>query len=68
MFWFVIILSSVIGDKLIQTKILSKTGVRKLFSALGLILPMCAVIGLCFVTCAIPYVGVALLTFGLSAT
>ena len=31
-------------------------------------MPMTAVIGLGFVTCAIPYVGVALLTLGLAFT
>ena len=67
-FWFFIILSSIIGDKLIQSKKLSKTAVRKIFNSLGLLLPMCAVIGLCFVTCAVPYAGVALLTLGLATT
>jgi MFS transporter, ACS family, solute carrier family 17 (sodium-dependent inorganic phosphate cotransporter), member 5 len=67
-FWFAIILSSIIGDKLIESKKLTKTVVRKIFNSLGLILPMSAVIGLCFVDCSIPYAGVALLTYGLATT
>jgi len=67
-FWFAIIVASVTSDKLIQSKALSKTLVRKIFNSLGLILPMTAVIGLCFVDCSIPYAGVALLTYGLAAT
>lgn len=34
-FWLVTILSSVIGDHLIQSKRLSKTAVRKIFNTLG---------------------------------
>ena len=34
-FWLTIILSSIIGDKLIESKTLSKTFVRKLFNTLG---------------------------------
>lgn len=67
-FWFLTIISSVVGDKLISTNTLSKTAVRKLFNIIGNILPASAVIGLAFVTCAHPYVGVALLTFGLATT
>lgn len=47
---------------------MSKTVVRKLFNTLGLILPAGAVIALSFVTCSMPYVGVALLTLGLATT
>lgn len=67
-FWLTIIVSSIVGDKLIQSKKLSKTSVRKIFNSLGLLLPMSAVIGLCFVTCGEPYVGVALLVYGLATT
>lgn len=67
-FWFFIVASSVIGDKLYQSGRLSKTAVRKIFNTLGLIVPMGAVIALSFVTCAQPYVGVALLTLGLAFT
>ena len=88
-FWLFTIVSSIVGDKLIQSNVFSKTTVRKLFNLLGnlnanktfmsyssivasifqgFLLPMTAVIGLGFVTCAIPYVGVALLTLGLAFT
>jgi hypothetical protein len=40
----------------------------KTFNILGLFLPASAVIGLAFVTCAVPYVGVAMLTFDLVTT
>lgn len=66
--WLFSSLSGIVGDKLIESKRMSRTNVRKLFTALGLLLPMCAVIGLAFVTCAEPYIGVALLTFALAAT
>ena len=65
-FWLITIVSSVVGDKLIQSNALSKTVVRKIFNSLGSIIPMGAILGLAFVTCAIPYVGVALLVIGLS--
>jgi hypothetical protein len=67
-FWFFTIASSVIGDKLIQNQVFSKTVVRKIFNTLGLILPMSAVIGLGFVTCENKAAGVALLTYGLATT
>lgn len=67
-FWFIILVSGQIGDKLIVSKKLSKVAVRKLFNTLGLILPAAAVGALCFVTCSTPYVGVALLTIGLATT
>jgi ACS family sodium-dependent inorganic phosphate cotransporter-like MFS transporter 5 len=67
-FWLVTIVSSGVGDKLIQSKKMSKTGVRKLFNTIGLVVPAVAMVGLAFVTCANPYMGVALLTLGLGAT
>lgn len=67
-FWLIILISSFIGDRLIESKKLTKTQVRKLFNTLGLVLPATAVGGLCFVTCANPYIGVTLLTVGLSTT
>lgn len=67
-FWVIIVISGAVGDKLIETKKLTREGVRKLFNTLGLILPATAVVALCFVTCATPYVGVALLTVGLATT
>lgn len=67
-FWFIILLSSMIGDKMIESKKFSREAVRKIFNTLGLILPALAVGGLCFVTCSTPYIGVALLVVGLSTT
>lgn len=67
-FWLVTVLSSILGDMMMQTFKMSKTTVRKLFNTLGLMLPMAAVIGLGFVTCSNPYIGVLLLTIGLSST
>lgn len=34
-FWLIILVSSLIGDRLIESKTLSKTAVRKLFNTLG---------------------------------
>lgn len=67
-FWLFTIISSILGDKLIQSKRLSKTSVRKLFNSLGLLIPSGAVLGLAFVTCEIPYLGVGLLAVGLAFT
>jgi len=57
-----------IGDKMIQSGKFTRVVVRKIFNTLGLVLPAVAVLGLCFVTCSSPYVGVALLVAGLSTT
>ena len=65
-FWLFTILSGIMSDKIIQTKKLSRTAVRKLFNTVGFLVPMGAVIGLIFVTCTNAYVGVALVTIGLA--
>lgn len=57
-------ISSLIADKLIMTRSLPRTTVRKIFQSLGLFVPMILVICLSLVTCANPYVGVFLLTVG----
>ena len=62
------IVSSGVGDKLIQSGKLSKTSVRKIFNTLGLALPAGATVGLAFVGCENPYAGVALLTIILGTT
>lgn len=67
-FWLVTVVSSILGDTLIQSCKLSKTTVRKIFNTLGFIIPMGAVIGLAFVTCEMPYLGVGILVIGLSST
>lgn len=67
-FWFIILLSGVVADKLMVRKILTKTACRKLFNTLGLILPAAAVGALCFIDCSTPYAGVALLVVGLATT
>jgi len=67
-FWFMILLSSMIGDKMIESGKFTREAVRKIFNTLGLVLPAIAVFGLSFVTCSTPYIGVALLVAGLSTT
>ena len=67
-FWLFTIVSSITGDKFIQTNTLSKTTVRKVYNTIGNVFPAAAAVGLAFVTCAHPYAGVALLTFGLATT
>lgn len=67
-FWFFIVMSGVVGDLFMQKLKIRKTVVRKIFNGLGFFFPMAAVIGLSFVTCAVPYAGVALLTVGLAFT
>ena len=48
-FWLVIIMSGLIGDKLQISYGLQKKTVLRLFNTLGFIIPMIAVIGLMFV-------------------
>lgn len=60
------ILSSLFSDKIIQSGRLSRGGTRKLFGSIGLFVPLCAIIGLSFVTCQYPIVGIILLVIGIS--
>jgi hypothetical protein len=65
-FWLFTLLSGILSDKIIQSKKLSKTTVRKIFNTVGFIVPMLSVIGLIFVTCENPYLGVLFITLGLA--
>jgi hypothetical protein len=67
-FWIFIISSGIICDRLVQQYKMSKTFVRKIFNSLSMLVPMGAVIGLCFVNCETKMIGVALLTLGLAFT
>lgn len=60
------ILSSLFSDKIIQSRRLSRGGTRKLFGSIGLFVPLFAIIGLSFVTCQYPIVGIILLVIGIS--
>ncbi|CAF0884887.1 unnamed protein product [Brachionus calyciflorus] len=62
------LLSSIISDKLITSGKLSRTNTRRLFGFIGLFVPLCSVIGLSFVTCKNPALGIALLVIGISFT
>lgn len=62
--WIFISASSLAGDKLIQSEKMSRKNVRKIFNGIGLSVPVVAIFGLSFVTCANPYIGVALLSIG----
>jgi ACS family sodium-dependent inorganic phosphate cotransporter-like MFS transporter 5 len=90
-FWFFIVASGAMGDKLIRSKKLSRTTVRKIFNTIGtntgshfltmiliggpifrffckgFLIPMVSLIGLSFVRCDLPYLGVALLVAGLAS-
>ena len=68
LFWLFTILSGIISDKVIQSGKLTRSTVRKLFNTVGFLVPMFAVIGLIFVTCEDPYIGVLFITFGLAFT
>ena len=68
LFWLFTILSGIFSDKIIQTNKISRTTVRKIFNTVGFLVPMLSVIGLIFVTCENPYIGVLLITVGLAFT
>lgn len=55
-----------ISETILQTKILSRKNLRKLFNLLGLLVPSIFIICLSFVNCSLPYLGVAFLTIGLA--
>lgn len=57
-------ISSIISDKLIISGAIAKSTIRKIFNGVGLLVPMVAVIFLSMITCANPYLGVALLAIG----
>ncbi len=59
-------ISSVLGDKILRENLLSRKMVRKIFNGIGLAFPVGTLIGLSFVTCENPYVGVALLCVGMA--
>ncbi len=66
LFWLFIVLSGVISDKLIATKSFSRTLVRKGFNTLGFLVPMASMVGLIFVTCRHPYLGVVFVSVALA--
>lgn len=59
-------LSSLCADKLIRTGKFRRITIRKLFNGLGLSVPILTLIGLSFITCRQPYLGVVLLTIGIA--
>lgn len=61
-------LSSIVSDKLVQSGKLTRTKSRKIFGAIGMFVPLASVIGLAFVTCANPGIGIALLVIGIAFT
>ena len=65
--YLVVVLSSLTSDKIIESNKISRTNVRKIFNGIGLFVPTLLMIALSFVTCANPYVGVALLVIGIGA-
>ena len=64
--WVFIILSSLLGDKLISSGKLSRIHVRKIFNGIGLAFPVVAIIALSFIDCTQPYLGVLLLSIGVA--
>jgi len=63
--WLVSILSALISDILIEKRVLSVKNVRKLMNGIGLGLAIIATFFLIYVSCAQPYLAVALLTVAL---
>ena len=62
--WVCAIVSSQISDFLIQSQLLSRNKVRKIFSGFSLLVPMVATLFLAFVDCSNPYLAVILLSIG----
>jgi ACS family sodium-dependent inorganic phosphate cotransporter-like MFS transporter 5 len=62
--WICAIGSSQISDILIQSKLLRRNSVRKIFTAFAMYTPMIATLILAFVDCNNPYLAVALLMIG----
>ena len=63
-----IILSGLTADQIIKSGKLSRTNVRKIFNGTSNYVPMLAVIGLGFIDCSRPYIGLILICIGLSFT
>ena len=55
---------SILSDKLLASNKLSKKNVRRVFIAIGTIVPSLFIVGLSFVTCQSVILGVVLLTLG----
>jgi ACS family sodium-dependent inorganic phosphate cotransporter-like MFS transporter 5 len=68
LFWLFTILSGILSDKMIQSGKITRTACRKLFNTIGFTVPMFAVIGLIFVNCQYPYLGVLCIAIGLAFT
>jgi MFS family permease len=62
--WIFINIASMTGDKLIKSKRITRQNVRKIFNGIGLSVPVLSLIGISFITCSTPYLGVALLVIG----
>lgn len=60
--------SSILSDYLLSRNIIDRLVLRKVFSAIALLTPTICLLGLSFVTCQTPYLGVFLLTAGFAAT
>lgn len=60
--------SSNVADILMRKTKLNRTVLRKIANSIGNFGPMAAVIGLIFVNCQNPYIGVVLLSLGLAFT
>jgi hypothetical protein len=56
----------IFSDILIRNNILTRRNLRRIFNFIGLFIPAVFVIALSFVTCSLPYLGVAFLTIGLA--
>lgn len=66
---FVVInLSSQLSDFLMRKNIMKKISIRKMYTSIGMISPALCLLGLTFVTCKYPYIGVFLLTAGYACT
>ena len=65
--WLVTIVSSMIGDRLVEKRVLSKTNVRKLFSTLSAVISAVAIVALSFTTSEQSFLAVLLLVVGLAS-
>lgn len=58
--------SSIISDRIIRSGKLSRTNTRKVFGAIGFLVPILSIIGLAFITCNDWFIAIILLVIGIS--
>jgi ACS family sodium-dependent inorganic phosphate cotransporter-like MFS transporter 5 len=66
--WITVIVASIVADKLITSKVLSKTMTRRVFNSLGILIPVGALIGLTFIPVSNAKISLVVLSIGFAAS